>query len=129
MSGLLLDTHILLWYFQDHPNLKRETIEQLENPANALYISLISLWEIAIKINIGKLNLGCSFPELFSLLERFEIEILPLTVPDIEFYITLPLHHRDPFDRILIAQGMNRSLTLISYDNIFNVYSLDKSSS
>jgi len=126
MSGLLLDTHILLWYFQDNPDLKLETSNLLENPNNALYINIVSLWEIAIMINIGKLNIEWTLQDLLALLRQFSIEILPLTPVDLQFYLTLPLHHRDPFDRILVAQANNNSLVLISYDKIFDLYFFDK---
>ena len=126
MSRLLLDTHILLWYFQDNPHLKLETSNLLENPNNDLYISIVSLWEIVIKINIGKLNIEWTLQDLLALLGQFNIEILPLTPVDLQLYLTLPLHHRDPFDRMLVAQANNNSLVLISYDKIFNMYFFDK---
>lgn len=126
MKKLLLDTHTFLWYFQDDRRLSLETIELLENPENNLYLSIVSLWEIAIKINIGKLHLECTFQELLTLLDRFNIKVLPITVLNIESYLSLPLHHRDPFDRILVAQVMNHSLILISCDIVFDAYSIQR---
>lgn len=122
----LLDTHTLLWYFQDDKRLNIEIINLLENPENNLYISIISLWEIAIKINIQKLRLECSFQDFLNFIDQVNIQILSITILDIESYLYLPLHHRDPFDRILVAQTMNNDLILISRDQAFDNYSIER---
>jgi len=123
---MLLDTHTLLWFLNDDPKLPAVVGEQIENAETSL-VSIVSVWEIAIKINVGKLNLDYSFHDLQGLLDRLQIEILPLTFDDIEQYLNLPLHHRDPFDRILIAQAINHDLTLVSRDEQFDAYAMQRS--
>ena len=122
MKKILLDTHTLLWYFQNNKQLNSTVIDLLENLENELYVSIVSLWEIAIKINIGKLQLDCTFQEFLSTIEQYNIEILPITLTDLESYLNLPLHHRDPFDRILVTQTVNNDLILLSRDSAFDNY-------
>lgn len=88
--------------------------------------SLISLWEIAIKVSIGKLNLRVTFDDLPSALDSLEIEVISLSWSDIQHYADLPLHHRDPFDRLLITQAMNQSLVLVSADSVFDQYPVQR---
>jgi PIN domain nuclease of toxin-antitoxin system len=122
----LLDTHILLWYFQEDNRLSDNLVNLLEDSTNNLYLSIVSLWEIAIKINIGKLRLDTSFQNLLIFIDQLKIEILPITTLDVESYVNLPLHHRDPFDRILVAQAVNNQLILISCDPAFDNYSIQR---
>ena len=122
----LLDTHTFLWYFQEDNKLNPDLVGLLEELDNNLYLSIVSLWEIGIKINIGKLQLGCTFQELLSFINQVNIEVLPITSLDIEYYLNLPLHHRDPFDRILVAQAVNNQLILISRDAVFDNYSIQR---
>ena len=126
MTQLLLDTHIFIWYLTDDPKLGSALSNHLENPENELFISIASLWEIAIKVNVGKLNLGCPFAELFWFSDRVGITLLSVTQSDLESYLSLPLHHRDPFDRMIITQAMNRSLTVVSRDTMFATYSVHR---
>jgi PIN domain nuclease of toxin-antitoxin system len=122
---MLLDTHVLLWFLDDNEKLPlpiKETIEQ----ADSVVISIVTLWEIAIKLSIKKLNLQFEFQELAVFLEQLEITILPLTFEDVQCYIDLPLHHRDPFDRILIAQVINHSFAIVSQDSAFDAYSVQR---
>ncbi len=126
MKKLLLDTHILIWYFQENDQLNSEIVNLLEDCDNTLYFSMISLWEISIKMNIGKLKLDASFSNLLTFLKEFNINILPITILDIEYYLNLPLYHRDPFDRILVAQAINNQLILISCDVAFDNYSIER---
>lgn len=126
MTQLLLDTHIFIWYSTDDPKLGSALSNHLENPDNALFLSIVSLWEIAIKINVGKLSLECPFPELFTFCNVADITILPIVQADLESYLGLPLHHRDPFDRLIITQAINRSLTVVSRDTMFAAYSIDR---
>jgi PIN domain nuclease of toxin-antitoxin system len=95
---------------------------------SGLKFSIVSLWEISIKINIGKLQLSCSFEGLMIRLAYIKAEILPLTVKDTQVYRSLPLsaEHRDPFDRMLVAQTLNRSLILVSSDEKFDFYPIQR---
>ena len=122
----LLDTHTLLWYLQNSENLSDRTTEILEDVNHDLSLSIASLWEISIKLGLGKLRLQKSFSELEEVLQDLKIGVLPITFADTERYLSLPLHHRDPFDRMLIAQAMNHRLVLISRDSAFDAYSIHR---
>ena len=124
--NILLDTHTFLWYLQDSKELSSKAAEILEDSSNTLWLSIASLWEISIKLGLGKLSLQNSFSELEEVLQQLKIEVLPITFADTERYLNLPLHHRDPFDRILVAQAMNHSLILISRDPAFDAYDLQR---
>lgn len=121
----LLDTHTFLWYLLGNPNLSNRARE-IVNTRENLCFSIISLWEVSIKTNIGKLQLNRPFSELLEELKYINTQILPITFADTEIYINLPLHHRDPFDRILVAQAINHSLILISRDVAFDAYSIKR---
>ena len=124
--NFLLDTHTFLWYFQGSEELSSKAAEILEEQSNDLWLSIASLWEISIKLGLGKLTLQNSFSELEGVLQQLKIEVLPIAFSDTECYLNLPLHHRDPFDRILVAQGMNHSLVLISRDVAFDAYPIQR---
>ncbi|MEO0768881.1 MAG: type II toxin-antitoxin system VapC family toxin [Cyanobacteria bacterium J06649_4] len=123
--SFLIDTHAFLWYIQASERLSQKAEDILEDHNQSLYFSIASLWEIAIKMGVGKLKIDNSFHELESLLSSLSIEILPITFADTETYLSLPIHHRDPLDRILIAQVMNRSLSMITADSAFNAYAIE----
>ena len=118
---MLLDTHTLLWFLNNDSKLISTVKSDIEN-ADQVVVSIVNLWEIAIKLSIQKLELDFAFAELPDFLTQLEIRILPLTFADLGHYITLPLHHRDPFDRILIAQAMTNSLEIVSADTAFDAY-------
>ena len=120
--NLLIDTHVLLWYLIDDSQLSVSSIRKIENPSNNIYASIASLWEIAIKINIGKLDLHIPFKKLQKEVLNNNFTILP-----IEFTHTVQLSklepiHRDPFDRILISQALVENFTIISKDTTFSAY-------
>ena len=119
---LLIDTHILIWYIEGNPSLNRPMLDIIEATKNNLHISIASLWEMAIKIGKGKLSLGIEFHDLETILNQLEIKILPIVFKDIETYRSLPFHHNDPFDRIIISQLLSQSILLMSADHIFNAY-------
>ena len=124
--NILLDTHTFLWYLQDSKELSSQAAEILEDSSNTLWLSIASLWEISIKLGLGKLSLQNSFSELEEVLQQLKIEVLPITFSDTERYLNLPLYHRDPFDRILVAQAMNNSLVFISRDRAFDAYNIKR---
>jgi PIN domain nuclease of toxin-antitoxin system len=121
VTNLLLDTHAFIWYSEDDPKLPESIKREIET-ADRVCISIASLWEIAIKLSIGKLSLRSNYESIKATLEPAGIDLLPISFTDIVRIINLPLHHRDPFDRILIAQAMNHSLTLVSCDTAFMAY-------
>lgn len=123
MTDLLLDTHTFIWYSENDPKLPESIKINIEN-ADRVYISIASLWEIAIKLSIGKLSLRSNYESIETSLEPAGISLLPISFADTVRVMNLPLHHRDPFDRILIAQSINHSLTLVSCDAAFAAYSI-----
>jgi PIN domain nuclease of toxin-antitoxin system len=122
----LLDTHVVLWYLQGNSNLSLSVRSIIEQKQNVLYFSIASLWEIAIKQGLGKLQLQRPFRDLEPALTQLNIQILSITFTDTETYLSLPLHHRDPFDRILVAQAINRSLVLVSRDAYLDAYPIQR---
>src|SRR5262245_15946706 len=122
---LLLDTHTLLWFLADDPKLTLVAKTAIEDPANERWLSPISLLEIALKHRLGKLPLPASFGTLFpAALLAEDIHLLPLEAQHIEPLTTLPMHHRDPFDRLIAATAQVEGLTLVSADAVFDTYGL-----
>lgn len=120
---LLLDTHIVIWTLQDNDKLNqksRKTIEQAE----IVYVSVASLWEIAIKSALGKLKFNLQPDELREAIINSGFEILAIQAEHIEPLYNLPNHHRDPFDRILMAQSLSEPLCLMTHDQQFSEYNL-----
>jgi PIN domain nuclease of toxin-antitoxin system len=126
VPGFLLDTHALLWLIQGNSQLSNRARAIITTDTNQLYLSIASLWEITIKLNIGKLKIDHTISEIYTLLARFNIEILPINQSDLEQYLILPLHHRDPFDRLLIAQAIIKELPLVSTDSAFRAYPIQR---
>jgi PIN domain nuclease of toxin-antitoxin system len=122
MHKYLIDTHTFLWHISDNPLLPLSIKTLIENPKNNISISIISLWEIAIKLNINKLTLQVSFKELKAILLRFDIKIIPIRFEHTETYLTLSPHHKDPFDRMLISQAITENFIIVGADEIFDKY-------
>lgn len=123
---LLLDTHVFLWLLEGSSNLTSSVRDLLESTENCLYLSIVSFWEIAIKLGVGKLELRYQFEELPNLLRQLRIEILPIVFEHTRSYLDLPLHHRDPFDRMLVAQAISNSLILVSQDSQIDSYPVQR---
>ena len=124
---LLLDTHTLLWFLADDSRLSVKAKAAIEDTTNERWLSPISLLEIALKHRLGKLPLPAPFGTMFpASLSAEDIHLLPLEVSHIEPLTTLPLHHRDPFDRVLAATAMVEELTLVSVDPAFDLYGLNR---
>ena len=122
---VLLDTHSFLWFLGGDAALSKQARTLIENPRNEKFISIASFWEIAIKNSLGKLTLDVPFAELKTEAIKNSFHILPITFEDTLQLNTLPFHHRDPFDRIIISQAMKNSLTLVSRDNNFSLYNVN----
>ncbi len=121
--NVLLDTHALLWYFSGSPRLSQTARVFIEDRRNILFVSPATLWKISIKDTLGKLTLPAPFGVLFpARLEADDIHILPILVPHLQRHRTLPTHHHDPFDRLLIAQALEEDMPLISCDSEFAAY-------
>jgi PIN domain nuclease of toxin-antitoxin system len=126
MGRFLLDTHVFLWLIQGDPQLSDRVKAIISDDASQLNFSVVSIWEIAIKLNIGKLKIEHSIEDIYQLLAQLKIEILPIERLDLDRYLTLPLHHRDPFDRLIISQSLERELILISADGSFELYPVQR---
>jgi PIN domain nuclease of toxin-antitoxin system len=123
VSRFLLDTHAFLWFIMGDPSLAETARRVIEASDTQKVISLVSLWEIGIKHRLGKLPLSRPFHELMP--EQIQLNgfgVLPLELAHINLTLDLPLHHRDPFDRLLIAQAFSEKLTIIGKDRFFEAY-------
>ena len=123
----LLDTHTLIWFLTGDKKLSDKARSLIDNPNNRKFLSIASLWELAIKVSLGKLALNKPFERLFPEQLHFNrIEILDITVDNLIKLTTLPFHHRDPFDRLIIAQAFSEELPIISTDTIFDAYRINR---
>jgi PIN domain nuclease of toxin-antitoxin system len=121
---LLLDTHTLLWFLGNDPQLSPAARQNVENPVHDKFVSVASLWEIALKLSLGKLKLPGPFSEIFPhQLEINGFALLPISCAHLNVVVALPFHHRDPFDRLVIAQAMADEMTIVTRDPEFSKYS------
>ena len=118
----LLDTHALIWYFEDSPDMSIKIANIIDDSTCPKFISVTSLWEIAIKSNIGKLNMQLSFNELLDVIESSELSILPVENSHLKGLSKLPFIHKDPFDRLLISTVFVEKMTLITIDENIQKY-------
>ena len=124
---LLLDTHIFLWFIAGDLNLSSNARILIEDSANEKFVSAASLWEIAIKHSLGKLDLSDDFDVLFpNQLEVNGFEMVPVKTAHLSNLISLPFHHRDPFDRLLIAQTVAENMQIVSVDRVFDSYNISR---
>jgi PIN domain nuclease of toxin-antitoxin system len=127
MTSLLLDTHAMLWFFWDDPQLSAAGNALIEDANNRKLVSIASCWEIAIKVGLGKLELGESSRSFLPReIARNNFELLPINLDHATTVEGLPFHHRDPFDHLLVAQAIVESLPVISADAIFDQYGLSR---
>jgi PIN domain nuclease of toxin-antitoxin system len=120
---LLVDTHVLLWALLEDHRLSKSARQVLRSDDNEPYFSLVSIWEIAIKMKIGKLNsLGSSVAYIHDEMEAYGMQLLPIRYEHILQLESLPLHHSEPFDRLLIAQAITESLPILTRDEKFSAY-------
>ena len=123
---LLLDTHAFLWFVGDDFRLSGQAKTVMESPENELWLSIASLWEMAIKYSLDKLELTDPLGTfLDQQLSDNQIQLLPIDKPHVIHLGQLPFHHRDPFDRMIIAQGIVESLPLVSIDQHFPAYDVE----
>jgi PIN domain nuclease of toxin-antitoxin system len=118
---ILLDTHVLLWWLADDPELAEPGREMIAAPENLIAFSAASVWEIRIKQAIGKLDLPANFADV---LARQPFEPLAVTVAHAHALQDLPLLHRDPFDRLLIAQARVEGMTILTRDDVITRYDI-----
>ena len=122
--NILLDTHALIWFVEDDEKLPDSLKVILNEKSNSIYISIASLWEMAIKISLNKLSISVSFDEVIELVKSNGFEILQISEFHLSELLKLPFIHRDPFDRLLAAQASFEDLLFVSCDEIFNSYNV-----
>ena len=121
MKKLLIDTHILIWFITEHPQLTNKSKTLIEN-SQSCFISVASLWEIGIKMSLGKLELRINLDELVKIILESGFAILPINQIHVIKNSELNFFHKDPFDRILIAQALIEDLEIITSDTTFLNY-------
>ncbi len=122
----LIDTHTFLWFIEDSLHLSADAKKLLESDVDIL-LSVASLWEIAIKVSIGKLSLPDAYETFIpQQIATNDIEILPISVAHLSIVAGLPFHHRDPFDRLIIAQGIVEKIEIISINGKFDDYPIKR---
>lgn len=123
---LLLDTHSFLWFISGDERMSNVARNLISDIDNDVLISVASLWEIAIKVSIDKLTLGKPFEELIpEQLVLNQINVLVIGLDDLSLVAKLPFHHRDPFDRLIIAQAITGELPIIGKDLEFTLYPVE----
>lgn len=121
---LLLDTQIAIWMLNDRPRVPRPIVEMIEEPENKCYVSAVSVWEISIKFALGKASAPpFSGTEAIGHFTRASFDLLPVTPDHAAAVGTLPHHHGDPFDRLLVAQALTEPLRLVTADRQLAAYS------
>ena len=122
---LLLDTHVFIWWSGEPDKLSEKVLDACENRANRLILSIVSIWEMQIKMQLGKLKLKRSLKDLVENQQNINnLQILPVSPNHIFMLDNLPMHHRDPFDRLLISQAIEENLALVSKDQAFSDYAV-----
>jgi PIN domain nuclease of toxin-antitoxin system len=120
---LLVDAHVFLWWADAHPRLSASALAACKDPANTLVLSVASAWELQIKQQLGKLSISSSLEQVIAREQRTnQMELLPVLLPHVFALSSLPPHHRDPFDRILVAQAVAENLSIVSADPILARY-------
>ncbi|WYL98984.1 MAG: type II toxin-antitoxin system VapC family toxin [Gloeotrichia echinulata CP02] len=124
---LLLDSHVLIWWTSSSERLSQRVYSLINDTNNRLVFSIASVWEMQIKLQLGKLNLNSSLPVLIDNQQRVNnLQLLPIELAHIWGLTNLPNHHRDPFDRLLIAQAIVEQIPLVSIDSVFDNYPIQR---
>jgi PIN domain nuclease of toxin-antitoxin system len=124
---LLLDTHAFLWFVLDNPQLSASAKTLIEEPANDVFVSPATYWEIAIKVRLGKLDLHSSYDDFMHRgIVGNDFAILPIEPGHTSFLTTLPFHHRDPFDRLLVSQAKGENMSIVSADEVLDAYGVQR---
>lgn len=118
----MLDTHTFIWFAEDDLILPSKVKKTIENPSNEIFISIASLWEISIKIKLGKLQLTGEIEDVFDQIIENGFHLFPILPQHIIQHSKLPLIHRDPFDRMIIAQSLSEKISIIGRDMVFTEY-------
>ena len=121
----LLDTHTLIWALDGDKRLSKKASQTIKAVDNTIYVSVASLWEIAIKRSLKKLDFSLTFEQMYNDLSFMQIGLLPIEKPHLEVLEKLPFHHGDPFDRLIIAQAKSQNIKVITKDKIFPQYKVE----
>jgi PIN domain nuclease of toxin-antitoxin system len=122
---LLLDTHIFIWWADQPEKLSPAALSALEDEANELLLSVASVWEMQIKMQLGKLKLSLPLKELVKNQQEInDLTVSPVALSHVLALDALPFHHKDPFDRLLIAQSIAEGITIVTADSQFSNYSV-----
>jgi PIN domain nuclease of toxin-antitoxin system len=125
--NLLLDTHTFIWWTIQRNKLSQLASDRLINPNNSLFLSLASVWEMQIKLQLGKLTFDLPLSELITSQQQTNgLQILPIQLEHILALGDLPNHHRDPFDRLLVAQSMVEQMAILSADIVLDSYPVQR---
>lgn len=117
---ILLDTHALLWWLGGDPRIEGKAQDLIADPVNDILVSVVSLWEIVVKVRVGKLE--ADIRDIVAAINTQGFEALEIRPEHLEDLVRLPMHHRDPFDHLLIAQAIAEGLTLLSEDQHVSEY-------
>ncbi len=124
---VLVDTHTLYWFIEGDSKLSNQATEILGDPDNEILISPASYWEMAIKISIGNWQLNQSYQDFIDVaLLQYGFVILPVSPDHTAGLLQMPFHHRDPFDRLLIAQSVHEGIAVVSADKQFDAYGVNR---
>ncbi len=124
---LLLDTSALIWFVTDSPRMPNRLKDLLETDGTETFVSFVSPWEIAIKTRLGKLRLGRPlYPDIAQQVSKNGFLMLPHDWQDVQAVARMPFHHRDPFDRMLVAQALRHRLTAVTPDAIWDSYGVSR---
>jgi PIN domain nuclease of toxin-antitoxin system len=124
---LLLDSHALIWFVDSDHLLSRPAHAAITDPANELLLSAATIWELGIKVGLSKLSLSAPYRQWMSqAMTDLSVMVLPITIEYVDVPAALPSYHRDPFDRLLIAQSQVENMPLVSNDPIFDRYGINR---
>lgn len=123
---LLLDTHAFIWYVENDTRLPEATKIRVQSPDNEILLSIASLWEMGIKTSLEKLILKVSIVDITKMIYENGFELLPILPEHIVKNVSLEFYHRDPFDRMIIAQGLTENIEIVSKDEIFDQYNVKR---
>ena len=124
--NFILDTHTLIWFFESDTQLSDTAKAMIESTENQSFLSVASVWEMAIKQGIGKLNLNKSVDQIISHIMRDGVELIDITADHALKTGELEMHHKDPFDRLIISQSLYLDYPVIGKDEIFDIYSVKR---
>ena len=120
----LLDTHAILWYFEDSSELPYKIVEIIDNPDISIYVSSVSLWEITLKMNLNKLDFSMTLDELINIIESHDFNVIQIESEYLKKLSELPFIHKDPFDRMIISTAISEDLTIITVDDNIQKYNV-----